>query len=175
MAAKTQGKHTSMQILDVAQKLVQTRGFNAFSYADIAKVLGVTTASLHYHFASKADLGVKLIELYESAFGAALARIDRDASDAPARVSRYFGLYAQVLADERGVAAVGEDVALEVVREDVELTVVELAAGGGEKSTQPKTDIATLLRVQNDVQKLLPQVRPALVAIQSGGGTAIAI
>ena len=74
MAAKTQGKHTSMQILDVAQKLVQTRGFNAFSYADIAKVLGVTTASLHYHFASKADLGVKLIELYESAFGAALDR-----------------------------------------------------------------------------------------------------
>ncbi len=101
MAAKTQGKHTSMQILDVAQKLVQTRGFNAFSYADIAKVLGVTTASLHYHFASKADLGVKLIERYESAFGVALARIDRDASDAPARLSRYFGLYAQVLADER--------------------------------------------------------------------------
>lgn len=36
----------------------------------------------------------------------------------------------------------------------------------------PKTDVATLLRIQNDVQKLLPQVRPALVAIQAGGGTA---
>lgn len=36
----------------------------------------------------------------------------------------------------------------------------------------PKTDLATLLRVQTDVQKLLPLVRPALVAIQAGGGTA---
>ncbi len=35
-----------------------------------------------------------------------------------------------------------------------------------------KTDIATLLRVQHDVQNLLPKVRPALVAIQSGDGTA---
>jgi len=46
------------------------------------------------------------------------------------------------------------------------------AAGGSDRGATPKTDIATLLRVQNDVQKLLPQVRPALVAIQSGGGTA---
>jgi serine protease Do len=36
----------------------------------------------------------------------------------------------------------------------------------------PKTDIATLLQIQKDVQKLLPKVRPALVAIQTGGGTA---
>jgi serine protease Do len=46
------------------------------------------------------------------------------------------------------------------------------AAGGADKNAAPKADIATLLRIQNDVQKLLPQVRPALVAIQSGGGTA---
>jgi len=36
----------------------------------------------------------------------------------------------------------------------------------------PQTDLATLLRIQTDVQKLLPQVRQALVAIQTGGGTA---
>ncbi len=36
----------------------------------------------------------------------------------------------------------------------------------------PQTDIAALLRIQADVQKLLPQVRSALVAIQTGGGTA---
>lgn len=37
---------------------------------------------------------------------------------------------------------------------------------------QEKSDLATLLRIQVGVQKLLPQVRPALVAIQTGGGTA---
>lgn len=36
----------------------------------------------------------------------------------------------------------------------------------------PKLDIETLLSIQGNVQKLLPQVRPALVAIQTGGGTA---
>lgn len=35
-----------------------------------------------------------------------------------------------------------------------------------------KADIPALLRVQRDVQRMVPQVRPALVAIQSGGGTA---
>ena len=50
---KREGR-TAEQILDVAEGLVQTRGFNSFSYADIAKQLGITTASLHYHFGSKA-------------------------------------------------------------------------------------------------------------------------
>jgi serine protease Do len=47
-----------------------------------------------------------------------------------------------------------------------------VVAGPAESKNEPKTDIATLLRIQADVQKLLPQVRPALVAIQTGGGTA---
>lgn len=46
------------------------------------------------------------------------------------------------------------------------------AAGGTDKTTAAKTDIVELLKVQNDVQKLLPKVRQALVAIQTGGGTA---
>ena len=37
---------TGRRALDVAERLVQTRGFNGFSYADIAEALGVTKASL---------------------------------------------------------------------------------------------------------------------------------
>ena len=59
---------TPERILDVAQGLVQTRGYNAFSYADIAAALHVTKASLHYHFPSKASLGLSLIARYESRF-----------------------------------------------------------------------------------------------------------
>ena len=75
MDQKTDPTYTSQQILDIAQRLVQTRGFNAFSYADIASVLGVSKASLHYHFASKAELGVKLIERYEDGMARALNEI----------------------------------------------------------------------------------------------------
>ncbi len=46
------------------------------------------------------------------------------------------------------------------------------AAGGAGKGRTQEAGIAALLSVQNQVQKLLPRTRAALVAIQSGGGTA---
>jgi TetR/AcrR family transcriptional regulator, transcriptional repressor for nem operon len=93
--------HTSQQILDIAQRLVQTRGFNAFSYADIAGTLNVSKASLHYHFASKAKLGVRLIERYEDEFERLLGGIDLGGGTAALKLQRYVLLYAHVLADQR--------------------------------------------------------------------------
>lgn len=45
------------QILTSAQRLVQQRGFNGFSYADIADEVGIRKASLHHYFPTKTDLG----------------------------------------------------------------------------------------------------------------------
>jgi TetR/AcrR family transcriptional repressor of nem operon len=67
-------------ILDVAERLAQTRGYNGLSYADIAAQLGVTKASLHYHFPSKAQPGCALIERYRVFFAAALDTIDQQAN-----------------------------------------------------------------------------------------------
>jgi TetR/AcrR family transcriptional repressor of nem operon len=101
MDQKTDTIHTSQQILDIAQRLVQTRGYNAFSYADIASELKVSKASLHYHFASKAELGVKLIERYEEGMERALNEIEANGGGAAAKLRRYVDIYANVLADER--------------------------------------------------------------------------
>jgi TetR/AcrR family transcriptional regulator, transcriptional repressor for nem operon len=92
---------TSERVLDIAERLVQTRGFNSFSYADIAKELGITTASLHYHFRGKAELGQALITRYAERFRDALSRIDREVADPPAKLEAYAGLYADVLAAKR--------------------------------------------------------------------------
>jgi TetR/AcrR family transcriptional repressor of nem operon len=92
---------TSQRILDVAERLVQTRGFNGFSYADIAEALGVTKASLHYHFPSKGDLGKRLIERYEANFLAALKTIDATGVAARDKLKRYARIYADVLRDNR--------------------------------------------------------------------------
>jgi TetR/AcrR family transcriptional repressor of nem operon len=92
---------TPQRILDIAERLVQTRGFNGFSYADIAEALGVTKASLHYHFRGKADLGRALIERYERNFMAALAQVDADAKDARDKLRRYASIYGAVLRDDR--------------------------------------------------------------------------
>ncbi len=92
---------TPTRILDIAERLVQQRGFNAFSYADIAEELGITTASLHYHFAGKAQLGKALIDRYAERFFAALCVIDTRLPDAPARLRAYADLYAAALRDQR--------------------------------------------------------------------------
>lgn len=88
-------------ILDVAERLVQTRGYNGFSYADIAAELGVTKASLHYHFASKADLGRALIERYDAAFAHSLAAIDQRFTLPGDRLRAYVALYESVIRGQR--------------------------------------------------------------------------
>jgi TetR/AcrR family transcriptional repressor of nem operon len=92
---------TAHRILDVAEQLVQSRGYNGFSYADIAGELGITKASLHYHFASKADLGGALIDRYSARFAEALEQIDGTTSGARAKLDGYAGLYADVLREDR--------------------------------------------------------------------------
>lgn len=92
---------TGRRALDIAERLVQTRGFNGFSYADIAEALGVTKASLHYHFPSKADLGERLIERYEAGFLDTLAGIDKTQQGAAHKLRRYAKIYADVLRANR--------------------------------------------------------------------------
>ena len=53
---------TRQQILDHARSLIQERGYNAVSFRDLSKVVGIKTASIHYHFATKKDLACALIE-----------------------------------------------------------------------------------------------------------------
>jgi TetR/AcrR family transcriptional regulator, transcriptional repressor for nem operon len=92
---------TAAQILDVAERLVQVRGFNAFSYADVAAELSITKAALHYHFAGKAELGEALMTRYAARFAEALAAVESRVKDAPARLDAYADLYLDVLREKR--------------------------------------------------------------------------
>ena len=92
---------TASRILDVAERLVQLRGFNGFSYADVAAELSITKASLHYHFAGKAELGEALIARYAERFNGSLAEIEARTIDARAKLDAYAKLYADVLRGKR--------------------------------------------------------------------------
>lgn len=95
------GTGTAARILDIAERLVQVRGFNGFSYADIASELGMTKASLHYHYPGKAELGCDLIARYTARFAAALTAIDARLADPRAKLDAFAELYADVLRGER--------------------------------------------------------------------------
>ena len=92
---------TATRILDEAERLAQTRGFNGFSYADVAAAVGTTKAALHYHFPTKADLGRALIERYAARFFAALAEIGASGDAEPEQLRRYATLYGDVLRQDR--------------------------------------------------------------------------
>jgi TetR/AcrR family transcriptional regulator, transcriptional repressor for nem operon len=104
---------TNSRILDIAERLVQLRGFNGFSYADVASELKITKASLHYHYPGKADLGKALIERYASRFIDALDAIDQQERDPLAKLEAYAKIYADVLNERRmclcGMLAAGYD------------------------------------------------------------------
>jgi TetR/AcrR family transcriptional repressor of nem operon len=92
---------TASRILDVAERLVQTHGFNGFSYADVSAALSIAKASLHYHFHTKAQLGLSLIRRYHDNFLEALGAIDAARLDPRRKLRRYAQIYADVLRRDR--------------------------------------------------------------------------
>ncbi|MGL6045718.1 MAG: TetR/AcrR family transcriptional regulator [Vogesella sp.] len=81
---------TRKKILDLAEVLMLSRGFNAFSYQHISGELGVRNAAIHYHFPKKTDLGVALIERYRRRFA---RYVEAQAElPPPVQLDRYFSL-----------------------------------------------------------------------------------
>ncbi len=81
---------TRKKILDLAEVLMLSRGFNAFSYQHISGELGVRNAAIHYHFPKKTDLGVALIERYRRRFARYVAA--QAELSPPLQLERYFTL-----------------------------------------------------------------------------------
>lgn len=90
--ATTSGS-TIDQLLDVAQEFAQTRGYNAFSYRDLAERVGIRAASIHHHFPSKADLGIALVTRYRERFRQATQNIVSRYESAPAKLQAYVALF----------------------------------------------------------------------------------
>jgi TetR/AcrR family transcriptional repressor of nem operon len=118
----TEGQ-TATLLLDAAQRLVAERGFNAFSYKDLAAAVGIRTASIHYHFETKADLGKALVERYHESLIATLAELDRKGRTNVARLRSLVQVYRGT--ERSGVICLCGSLAsdLETLREDVQRTV----------------------------------------------------
>ena len=59
---------TRRKILDLAENLLQQLGYNGFSYQHLSTALGIKNAAIHYHFPSKEDLGMAIIERTKGRF-----------------------------------------------------------------------------------------------------------
>ncbi len=92
---------TADKILDVAEKMARTGGYNSFSFREIAKEIGIKSASVHYHFPGKEDLGAAVARRYAERFMAALGDVE-DLSLTPEDLHRrYIAAYRQAIQEER--------------------------------------------------------------------------
>ncbi|MGF0538848.1 TetR/AcrR family transcriptional regulator [Agrobacterium sp. ES01] len=116
---------TADQILDCTRSLVIAGGYNGFSYADIAAVVGIRKASIHHHFPAKSDLVRTLVNRYRQEAEAGLAGLDSAIASPAARLRAYAGYWEACILDDTAsfclcallagqMTMLPEDVALEV-------------------------------------------------------------
>jgi TetR/AcrR family transcriptional regulator, transcriptional repressor for nem operon len=98
---------TADRILDTAVSLVEIRGFNGFSYADIAKALSIRKPSIHHHFPTKAKLAERMLERYNDRFDALLDRVDAASRDEVDALRIYFAMYGSLLRDRNRMCLCG--------------------------------------------------------------------
>ena len=90
---------TSDDILACARSLIVAGGYNGFSYADIADVVGIRKASIHHHFPSKVDLVRTLVARHRQNAEAGLANLERQVSDPLEQLRSYTGYWQACIAD----------------------------------------------------------------------------
>jgi TetR/AcrR family transcriptional repressor of nem operon len=90
---------TRERLLRETETLVRTRGYAAFSYADLSERVGIRKASIHHHFRTKEDLGAALIDSYLVKFEAALDQVLEQERRAMPRLRRYAAFFTDSMRD----------------------------------------------------------------------------
>lgn len=93
-------KDTKAELAKVAMEMIQTRGYHAFSYQDLAERLNIRKASIHYHFPTKEDLAVELLGRSKVRFADWRARLaTRGELSAETKLEAYVDYFADVSAN----------------------------------------------------------------------------
>jgi TetR/AcrR family transcriptional repressor of nem operon len=90
---------TADDILACARSLIVAGGYNGFSYADIAEVVGIRKPSIHHHFPSKADLVKTLVIRYREAAEEGIANLERAVPGPLDQLRAYIGYWKTCIGD----------------------------------------------------------------------------
>ncbi|MDX8458179.1 TetR/AcrR family transcriptional regulator [Mesorhizobium humile] len=91
--------NTADDILAAARSFIVAGGYNGFSYADIAAVVGIRKASIHHHFPSKVDLVQTLVRRYLEDAVTGMTELERNVPGPPELLRTYAGFWAQCIED----------------------------------------------------------------------------
>ncbi|MGZ2406938.1 TetR/AcrR family transcriptional repressor of nem operon [Rhizobium ruizarguesonis] len=98
---------TRETILKAARSMVQAHGYNALSFRELAKEVGVKSASVHYHFPTKGDLGVALARRYTDDLVAYLETLSASSKDEQRWSKYYTDVFREPLINDNRMCLVG--------------------------------------------------------------------
>ncbi len=90
---------TQQKLIDSARHLIQTRGYNGFSYADVAEEVQVRKASIHHHFPAKSDLARAVVEQSHAVIVEQTKSLAAGAFDPSEQLLMYTGYWEKCIAD----------------------------------------------------------------------------
>lgn len=94
--------NTSDKLIELAEAAICTKGYASFSFRELAAELGIKSASVHYHFPTKAHLGLAVVKSYRQRYTEALSQIEQQFPDANSRVESLVAIYRrEMLTSER--------------------------------------------------------------------------
>ena len=125
--------NTRSHIVRMATDLYVDRGFNGFSYQDISGPLGVKNAAIHYHYATKGDLGVAIIDRYREILRKRTGDFMEHGSDPVGQLDAYLGFIRDGYVKDgsicpMGILAADYHTVPEQMRPHAELLVHEMLA-----------------------------------------------
>ena len=87
----------ALEIIQRTNELLALGGYNSFSYADLAELVGVRKASIHHHFPTKTDLVKATVALHRDATRRGLQSLDQLTADPLDRLVDYSRFWAKCI------------------------------------------------------------------------------
>ena len=121
------------KILSAARATVQDRGYAGLSFRELAKDVGIKSASIYYYYPSKGELGGALAQLYTADFAAYLHGLLDASLDQDACIRKYTDVFRTTLLNENRMclggimAAEHNELPLEVRTEVVKFSEMNVA------------------------------------------------
>ncbi len=86
--------------MSAARLTVQARGYSGLSFRELAKEVGIKSASIHHYFPTKGELGGALAERYTADFAEYLDGLLTEPLDVKTCISRYTEVFRNTLLNE---------------------------------------------------------------------------
>jgi TetR/AcrR family transcriptional repressor of nem operon len=98
---------TRERIMVAARLTVQDRGYSGLSFRELAKEVGIKSASIHHYFPTKGELGGALADRYTSDFAAYLDGLLDEGLDPQTCLARYTDVFRDTLRNDNRMCLAG--------------------------------------------------------------------